>query len=41
MRADATVVDRDLARASESELLDARVIGTITSGVVRFADGLR
>ena len=41
MRADATILDRDLARASESEILDARVIGTITAGVIRFADGLQ
>jgi predicted amidohydrolase YtcJ len=40
MRCDATVVDRDLARCSEDELLDARVRATITDGVVRFADGL-
>jgi predicted amidohydrolase YtcJ len=40
MRCDATVVDRDLARCAEDELLDARVRATITDGVVRFADGL-
>lgn len=40
MSCDATVVDRDLARCSEDELLDARVRATITDGVVRFADGL-
>ena len=40
MRCDATVVDRDLARCSEDELLDARVRATITGGVVRFAEGL-
>ena len=40
MRCDATVVDRDLARCSEDELLEARVRATITDGVVRFADGL-
>ena len=40
MRCDATVVDRDLARSSEDELLAARVRATITDGVVRFADGL-
>ena len=40
MRCDATVVDRDLARCSEDELLDARVRATITNGVVRYADGL-
>jgi predicted amidohydrolase YtcJ len=40
MRCDATVVDRDLARCSEDEILEARVRATITDGVVRFADGL-
>jgi predicted amidohydrolase YtcJ len=40
MRCDATVVDRDLARCSEGELLAARVRATITDGMVRFADGL-
>src|SRR4029079_3112924 len=40
MRCDATVVDRDLARCSEDELLEARVRATVTDGVVRFADGL-
>lgn len=40
MRCDATVVDRDLARCSEEALLAARVRGTVTGGVVRFADGL-
>jgi predicted amidohydrolase YtcJ len=40
MRCDATVVDRDLARCSEDELLGARVRATITGGVVRFAEGL-
>jgi len=40
MRCDATVVDRDLARCAEDDLLDARVRATITDGVVRFADGL-
>ncbi|HZP96081.1 MAG TPA: amidohydrolase [Candidatus Limnocylindria bacterium] len=40
MRCDATVVDRDLARCREDELLDARVRATVTDGVVRFADGL-
>jgi predicted amidohydrolase YtcJ len=40
MRCDATVVDRDLARLAEDELLEARVRATITDGVVRFADGL-
>jgi predicted amidohydrolase YtcJ len=40
MRCDAAVVDRDLARCSEDELLQARVRATITDGAVRFADGL-
>jgi hypothetical protein len=40
MRCDATVVDRDLARCTEDELLEAHVRATITDGVVRFADGL-
>ena len=40
MRCDATVVDRDLVRCSEDELLEARVRATITGGVVRFAEGL-
>jgi predicted amidohydrolase YtcJ len=39
-RCDATVVDRDLARSVEDELLEVRVRATITGGVVRFADGL-
>jgi predicted amidohydrolase YtcJ len=40
MRCDATVVDRDLAKLGEHELLDAKVRATITDGVVRYADGL-
>ena len=40
MRCDASVVDRDLARLDGNELLEARVSGTITDGVVRYADGL-
>jgi hypothetical protein len=40
MRCDATVVDRDLARLREDELLDAKVRATITDGVVRFANDL-
>jgi len=40
MRCDATVVDRDLAKLDGNELLDARVTGTITDGVVRYEDGL-
>jgi len=40
MRCDATVVDRDLAKLKENEILEAKVSGTITDGVVRYADGL-
>jgi predicted amidohydrolase YtcJ len=40
MRCDATVVDRDLAKLKEEELLEAKVSATITDGVVRYADGL-
>ena len=40
MRCDATIVDRDLAKLRENELLDAKVRATITDGVVRYADGL-
>jgi predicted amidohydrolase YtcJ len=40
MAADAVVVDRDIARMAEDELLEARVRATITGGVVRFAEGL-
>ena len=40
MRCDATVVDRDLAKLDEGDLLEARVSGTITDGVVRYGDGL-
>ena len=40
MRCDATVVDRDLATLEGIDLLEARVSGTITDGVVRYADGL-
>jgi hypothetical protein len=40
MRCDATVVDRDLAKLTENELLESRVRATITDGVVRYADGL-
>lgn len=40
MRCDATVVDRDLAKVKENEILEAKVSGTITDGVVRYADGL-
>ena len=40
MRCDATVVDRDLAKLEENELLEAKVRATITDGVVRYSDGL-
>jgi predicted amidohydrolase YtcJ len=40
MRLDATVVDRDLAKLEEDELLTARVSATITDGVIRYADGV-
>ncbi len=40
MRCDATVVDRDLAKLEEDDLLEAHVSGTITDGVVRYANGL-
>ena len=40
MRCDATVVDRDLAKLKEDELLQARVSATITDGVVRYANGV-
>jgi predicted amidohydrolase YtcJ len=40
MRCDATVVDRDLAKLKEDDLLEAKVSATITDGVVRYADGV-
>jgi predicted amidohydrolase YtcJ len=40
MRCDATIVDRDLAKLEEDELLEAKVRATITDGVVRYADSL-
>ena len=40
MRCDATIVDRDLAKIEEGEILQAKVRGTITDGIVRYADGL-
>ena len=40
MRCDATVVDRDLAALEGNDFLGAKVSGTITDGVVRYADGL-
>ena len=41
MRADATVVDRDLAALPAEEWPEATVRATIVDGVVRHADGLR
>lgn len=40
LQCDATIVDRDLATLAPEEWLGARVSGTVTGGVVRFADGL-
>ncbi|HEY6959723.1 MAG TPA: amidohydrolase, partial [Candidatus Limnocylindria bacterium] len=40
MWCDATVLDRDLARVRESEILEARIRATVSGGVVRFDDGL-
>jgi len=40
MLCDATILDRDLAALPPREWLGAKVIGTVTGGVVRFADGL-
>ena len=40
MRCDATVVDRDLAKLEESEIVEAKISGAITGGVVRYASGL-
>jgi predicted amidohydrolase YtcJ len=40
MRCDATVVDRDLAKLKDDELLEAKVRATITEGIVRYASGL-
>ena len=40
MRADATVVDRDILQEGAESLLGTRVRATITGGVVRFEDGL-
>jgi predicted amidohydrolase YtcJ len=41
MRADATVIDRDLAALPPEEWSEATVRATIVDGVVRHADGLR
>ncbi|HEV8228616.1 MAG TPA: amidohydrolase [Candidatus Limnocylindria bacterium] len=40
MRCDATIVDRDLARLSGDEMLEARVRATVIDGVVRFEEDL-
>ena len=40
MRCDATVVDRDLAKLEESDLLQAKVSATVTDGVVRYSNGI-
>ena len=40
MVCDATVVDRDLARLPEADVLAAAVRATVTGGVVRYDDGL-
>ena len=41
MRADATVIDRDLAALPPEEWVDAAVRATVVDGVIRHADGLR
>jgi predicted amidohydrolase YtcJ len=41
MRADATVVDRDLATLPPAEWVRAAVRATVVDGVIRYADGLR
>ena len=40
LRADATVLDRDVLREPAESLLEARVRATITGGVVRYEEGL-
>lgn len=40
MVCDATVVDRDIARLPEADILAAAVRATVTGGVVRYEDGL-
>jgi len=40
MACDATVIDRDLARLPESDILTAAVRATVTGGVVRYESGL-
>ncbi len=40
MRCDATILDRDLLALPPEEWLATKVIGTVTGGVIRFADGL-
>jgi predicted amidohydrolase YtcJ len=41
MACDATVVDRDLARLPEADILAAAVRATITAGAIRYENGLR
>ncbi|MDO8562660.1 MAG: amidohydrolase, partial [Candidatus Limnocylindria bacterium] len=40
MRADATILDRDAFALPEQDLLDVRIAGTLTGGLLRFAGGL-
>jgi predicted amidohydrolase YtcJ len=40
MACDATVIDRDLARLPEADILAAMVRATITGGIVRYESGL-
>jgi hypothetical protein len=40
MACDATVVDRDLARLPEADILAASVRATVTGGIVRYESGL-
>jgi len=40
MLCDATIIDRDLLSLPSDGWLGARVTGTVTDGVIRFADGL-
>jgi predicted amidohydrolase YtcJ len=40
MFCDATVIDRDLARLPEADILAATVRATVTAGTVRYENGL-
>lgn len=40
LECDATIIDRDLLALPAGEWLDAKVTGTVSGGVIRFADGL-